>query len=149
MGRGLPASFGFSRVAAFFTQPINLIFTGVAGIIAFLAFYPSFFLLYGSLTDAPLGVPGHFTFHNYVQAYSDPTAYRLILTSFIFGIGASGFSIVVDYRTSPTPFFISPLNERSVSLKINPHFRVRRQPLAFRARSERETQAARVCLRTP
>src|SRR5207245_4673219 len=28
-------------------------------------------------------------------AYSDPTAYRLILTSFIFGIGASGFSIVV------------------------------------------------------
>ncbi|TMA11330.1 MAG: iron ABC transporter permease, partial [Deltaproteobacteria bacterium] len=95
MGRGLPASFGFSRVAAFFTQPINLIFTGVAGIIAFLALYPSFFLLYGSLTDAPLGVPGHFTFHNYVQAYSDPTAYRLILTSFIFGIGASGFSIVV------------------------------------------------------
>src|SRR5437870_860656 len=95
MGRGLPASFGFSRVAAFFSQPINLIFVGVAGIIAFLALYPSFFLLYGSFMDAPLGVPGHFTFHNYVQAYSDPTAYRLILTSFIFGIGASGFSIVV------------------------------------------------------
>src|SRR5213594_790708 len=94
MGRGLPASFGFSRVAAFFTQPINLIFTGVAGIIAFLALYPSFFLLYGSFMDAPLGVPGHFTLHNYVQAYSDPTAYPLLLNSFIFGLGASGLSVV-------------------------------------------------------
>lgn len=95
MGRGVPAPFALSRVAAFFSQPINLVFVSVAGIIAFLALYPSFFLLYGSFTDAPLGVPGHFTFQNYVQAYSDPTAYRLILTSFIFGIGASGLSIVV------------------------------------------------------
>ena len=74
---------------------MNLIFMGVAGVIAFLALYPSFFLLYGSFTDAPLGVPGHFTLHNYVQAYSDPEAYRLILTSFIFGIGASGLSVVL------------------------------------------------------
>ncbi len=95
MGRGLPASLGVSRAAAFFSQPINLVFIGVAGIIAFLALYPSFFLLYGSFTDAPLGVPGHFTLHNYVQAYSDPTAYRLILTSFIFGIGASGLSVIL------------------------------------------------------
>ncbi len=95
LGRALPASLGLSRVAVFFSQPINLIFLGVAGIIAFLGLYPSFFLLYGSFTDSPLGVPGHFTLSNYVQAYSDPETYRLILTSFIFGIGSSGLSIVL------------------------------------------------------
>ena len=95
IGRALPASGGLARVALFFSQPIHLVFIGVAAIIGFLALYPSFFLLYGSLTDAPLGVPGHFTLQNYVQAYSDPTAYPLILTSFIFGIGASGLSIIL------------------------------------------------------
>jgi iron(III) transport system permease protein len=47
------------------------------------------------LLDAPLGVPGHFTLKNYVQAYSDVESYRLLLTSFIFGIGASGLSVVL------------------------------------------------------
>lgn len=95
IGRALPTNGGLARVALFFTQPVNLIFVGVASVIAFLALYPSFFLLYGSLTDSPLGVPGHFTLQNYVQAYSDPTAYPLILTSFIFGIGASGLSVIL------------------------------------------------------
>jgi iron(III) transport system permease protein len=74
---------------------MNVIFLGVAGILAFLSLYPTFFLFYGSLTDAPLGVPGHFTLGNYIRAYSDPDAYRLILNSFIFGIGASGLSIIL------------------------------------------------------
>jgi iron(III) transport system permease protein len=95
IGRALPAFGGLARVVSFFSQPINVIFASVAAVIAFLALYPSFFLLYGSLTDAPLGVPGHFTLNNYVQAYSDPAAYRLILTSFIFGIGASGLSVLL------------------------------------------------------
>ena len=66
----------------------------VGSIIAFLSLYPTYFLFYGSLTDAPLGVPGHFTLQNYIRAYSDPEAYSLLLNSFIFGIGASGLSIV-------------------------------------------------------
>ncbi|OGP21667.1 MAG: hypothetical protein A2038_07025 [Deltaproteobacteria bacterium GWA2_57_13] len=74
---------------------MNLIFLGVAGIIAFLSLYPTFFLIYGSLTDAPLGVPGHFTLNNYIRAYSDPETYRLIVTSFVFGLGASGLSVVL------------------------------------------------------
>ena len=95
IGRALPASGGLARFVLFFTQPVNLVFTGIAVVIGFLALYPSFFLLYGSLTDAPLGVPGRFTLQNYVQAYSDPTAYPLILNSFIFGIGASGLSVIL------------------------------------------------------
>ena len=95
IGRAFPVWGGIARFALFFTQPINLVFAGIAAVIAFLALYPSFFLLYGSLTDAPLGVPGHFTVQNYVQAYSDPTAYPLILNSFIFGIGASGLSVIL------------------------------------------------------
>jgi iron(III) transport system permease protein len=82
------------RLAAFFSQPINWVFLIVGSIIGFLSLYPTFFLFYGSLTDAPLGVPGNFTLENYVRAYSDAEAYRLLLNSFVFGIGASGLSIV-------------------------------------------------------
>jgi len=90
--RVLPA-WSASRVGTFFAQPINLIFVLLAGVLAFLTLYPSFFLLYGSFTDAPLGVPGHFTLANYIHVYADPESYRLLLTSFIFGIGASALSV--------------------------------------------------------
>ncbi|MBI4522810.1 MAG: iron ABC transporter permease [Deltaproteobacteria bacterium] len=94
-GRMLPIFSPLSRVWSFVSHPTHLLFTGVAALLAFLSLYPSFFLLYGSLTDAPLGVPGHFTFRNYVQAYSDPVAYQLILNSFIFGFFSSGLSVLL------------------------------------------------------
>jgi iron(III) transport system permease protein len=87
-------AWGRSRVGAFLSQPVSWVFIIVGGIIAFLSLYPTFFLFYGSLTDAPLGVPGNFTVQNYVRAYTDPEAYPLLLNSFIFGFGASGLSIV-------------------------------------------------------
>ncbi len=90
-----PATQTVKRIGALFGQPVNLVFAAVTAVLAFLSLYPSFYLLYGSLTDAPLGVPGHFTFANYIRAYSDPEAYRLILTSFIFGLGAAGFSVLL------------------------------------------------------
>jgi iron(III) transport system permease protein len=83
-----------SRIGAFLSQPISWVFLVVGGIIAFLSLYPTFFLFYGSLTDAPLGVPGHFTLKNYIRAYSDPEAYPLLLNSFVFGLGASGLSVI-------------------------------------------------------
>ncbi|HEX7232639.1 MAG TPA: hypothetical protein VF452_19780, partial [Candidatus Binatia bacterium] len=78
-----------TRLGAFLSQPVSWVFIFVVGIIGFLSLYPTFFLFYGSLTDAPLGVPGHFTLGNYIRAYSDPEAYPLLLNSFIFGLGAS------------------------------------------------------------
>jgi iron(III) transport system permease protein len=93
-GAHLGTAWSRTRFAAFFAQPINWVFLIVGGIIAFLSLYPTFFLFYGSLTDAPLGVPGHFTFANYVRAYADPEAYPLLLNSFIFGIGSSGLSVL-------------------------------------------------------
>ena len=94
--RKIPARSSLARrVASFLTQPVNLVFLGVAGIIAFLGLYPSFFLLYGSFTDAPLGVAGHFTLANYFQAYADPETYQLVLTSFIFALGASALSVAL------------------------------------------------------
>ena len=83
-----------TRIGAFLLQPVSWVFIVVGAIIAFLSLYPTVFLFYGSLVDAPLGVPGHFTLHNYVRAYSDPEAYPLLLNSFIFGIGASSLSLV-------------------------------------------------------
>ena len=84
-----------TRSRSFLNQPLHWVFIGVTAVLGFLSLYPSFFLLYGSFLDAPLGVPGHFTFRNYIQAYSDPVVYRLILTSFIFGAGASGLSVAL------------------------------------------------------
>jgi iron(III) transport system permease protein len=94
VGQPLETASGSSRLGVFFSQPVNWVFLIVGSIIGFLSLYPTFFLFYGSLTDAPLGVPGKFTLENYVRAYSDPEAYPLLLNSFIFGTGASGLSIV-------------------------------------------------------
>ena len=57
----LTSAWSRSRVGAFLSQPVSWLFLIVGGIIAFLSLYPTYFLFYGSLTDAPLGVPGHFT----------------------------------------------------------------------------------------
>ncbi len=90
----IPTTRTLSRIGLFLSQPVNWVFLAVGSIIAFLSLYPTFFLFYGSLTDAPLGVPGNFTFNNYVRAYSDPEAYPLLLNSFLFGVGASGLSLI-------------------------------------------------------
>jgi ABC-type Fe3+ transport system permease subunit len=89
VGQWLPSAWSRSRLGAFLTQPISWVFIVVGSIIAFLSLYPTVFLFYGSLTDAPLGVPGQFTLQNYVRAYSDPEAYPLLLNSFIFGLAAA------------------------------------------------------------
>jgi iron(III) transport system permease protein len=94
VGHAIPTTRTHSRIGMFLSQPVSWVFLVVGGIIAFLSLYPTYFLFYGSLTDAPLGVPGHFTLQNYVRAYSDPEAYLLLLNSFIFGFGASGFSLI-------------------------------------------------------
>jgi iron(III) transport system permease protein len=91
----LPAPWSRTRIGAFLSQPISWVFLIVGGIIGFLSLYPTVFLFYGSLTDAPLGVPGHFTLQNYVRAYTDPEAYPLLLNSFIFGLGSSGLSVLL------------------------------------------------------
>ena len=80
-------------VRSFFTQPVNLVFVTVVVTIAFLGLYPSIYLLYGSLTDTPLGVPGHFTLSNYFYAYGNVETYHLVLTSFVFAFGASALSV--------------------------------------------------------
>ena len=90
----LSAAWSRTRIGTFLSQPISWVFLLVGGIIGFLSLYPTFFLFYGSVMDAPLGVPGHFTLQNYVQAFGDPEAYPLLLNSFIFGLGAAGLSVI-------------------------------------------------------
>ncbi len=94
VGAALHATGSRSQIGLFLSQPISWVFLVVGGIIAFLSLYPTFFLFYGSLTDAPLGVPGHFTLKNYIRAFTDPAAYPLLLNSFIFGLGSSGLSVI-------------------------------------------------------
>jgi iron(III) transport system permease protein len=89
----LSTAWSRTRVGSFLSQPVSWVFLTVGGIIGFLSLYPTFFLFYGSVMDAPLGVPGHFTLQNYVKAYGDPEAYPLLLNSFIFGLGAAGLSV--------------------------------------------------------
>ncbi|HEX9272326.1 MAG TPA: iron ABC transporter permease [Candidatus Binatia bacterium] len=90
----LSTAWSRTRIGGFLGQPVSWVFLLVGGIIGFLSLYPTFFLFYGSVMDAPLGVPGHFTLQNYVKAYGDPEAYPLLLNSFIFGVGAAGLSVI-------------------------------------------------------
>jgi len=85
----------WARPLGALSQPFNLFVIGLTGLLGFLALYPSFYLFYGSLVDAPLGVPGRFTLKNYAEAFLDLEAYRLMVTSFVFGIGASGLSVIL------------------------------------------------------
>jgi iron(III) transport system permease protein len=70
-------------------------FIGLVALVGFLGLYPSVFLLYGSVVDSPLGVAGHFTLANYLEAYGDRQTYTVIVNSFIYGAGASGLSVVL------------------------------------------------------
>ena len=90
----LSTAWSRTRIGSFLSQPVSWVFLFVGAIIGFLSLYPTFFLFYGSVMDAPLGVPGHFTLQNYVRAFGDPEAYPLLLNSFIFGLGAAGLSVI-------------------------------------------------------
>ena len=83
-------------IRSFFIQPVNLVFVAVVVIVGFFGLYPSIYLLYGSFTDSPLGVPGHFTLSNYIFAYANAQTYELVLTSFVFAFGASALSVLLS-----------------------------------------------------
>src|SRR5437773_2513408 len=51
-------------------------------------------LLWGSFSDAPLGLPGKLTLDHYRTAYSDPETLEMILNSFVFAAGSAFLSIV-------------------------------------------------------
>src|SRR2546426_11558040 len=77
------------------TDPVVVAAAGIGIILAFLALYPTAMLFYGSVSDAPLGVPGHLTLAHYRAAYGDPNTYRMIGNSFVFAAGAAAISLVV------------------------------------------------------
>lgn len=80
-------------VTEFLGQPVYLLFAISGLVLAFLSLYPTFFLLYGSFRSTPVGVPGSFTWANYVRVYSDPETYKLIANTLFFAAGASGLSV--------------------------------------------------------
>ena len=49
----LSTAWSRTRVGSFLSQPVNWVFLAVGGIIGFLSLYPTFFLFYGSVVDAP------------------------------------------------------------------------------------------------
>src|SRR2546430_15411754 len=85
------------------TDPAVVATAGVGLILAFLALYPTAMLFYGSVSDAPLGVPGHLTLAHYRAAYGDPNTYRMIGNSFVFAAGAAAISLVVAGLLAPIP----------------------------------------------
>jgi iron(III) transport system permease protein len=76
-------------------DPVVALAAAAAVVLGFLALYPTVMLVVGSFSDAPLGVPGRFTFANYAHAYTDPATYRLIATSVVFATGAAALSVLL------------------------------------------------------
>lgn len=75
-------------------NPLVLLTLGVGGLIAFLSLQPTVMLLYGSVSDAPLGTAGRLTLQHYRAAYADPETWALILNSFVFATGSAFLSIL-------------------------------------------------------
>jgi iron(III) transport system permease protein len=73
---------------------VGLFAIGIGLVLAFLALYPTFMLFYGSVSSAPLGLPGTFTLEHYRTAYGDPETYRLLANSFLFAGGSALLSLL-------------------------------------------------------
>ncbi len=84
-------------VAARWRDPIPLIATGLALVLAYLSIYPTAMLFYGSLTTTPLGQTGTLSLANYIRAYTDPQTFTILLDSSVFAFGASAFSVILAF----------------------------------------------------
>jgi len=84
-------------VAARWRDPVPLIATGLALVLAYLSIYPTAMLFYGSLTTAPLGQTGTLSLANYIRAYTDPQTFTILLDSSVFALGASAFSVILAF----------------------------------------------------
>lgn len=86
----------FDRPIRAVRQDPNVAVMALVGVvIAYLSLSPTLMLFYGSFLSKPLGVPGDFTLQHYVQAYTDPLTYQLLLNSFIFAAGSSLLATVL------------------------------------------------------
>ena len=86
----------WERPARALRQDPQVVLIAIIGLlIAYLSLSPTFMLLYGSFLSKPLGVPGDFTLSHYIQAYSDPLTYTLLLNSFAFAAGSSLLATVL------------------------------------------------------
>lgn len=79
----------FTLFDNFRRNPQLAVVTIVGIIIAYLSLSPTLMLFYGSFLSAPLGMRGHYTFANYVSAYTDPLTYQLLINSFIFAASSA------------------------------------------------------------
>src|SRR5262245_21850669 len=69
------------------------LFVGVA--IAYLSLSPTLMLFYGSFRSKPLGLAGEFTLGHYVNAYTDPLTYQLLLNSFVFSACSASLATIL------------------------------------------------------
>ncbi len=80
---------------SFRREPQLAVVLGVGVVIAYLSLSPTLMLFFGSFLSKPLGVPGHLTLINYIQAYTDPLTYQLLFNSFVFAAGSSILATVL------------------------------------------------------
>ena len=76
-------------------DPVVVVALITGALLAFLALYPTAMLFVGSVSDAPLGVPGRLTLAHYKAAYADVQTYRLLATSFVFAAGSAALSVLL------------------------------------------------------
>lgn len=72
--------------------PTHLLTAGAVILLVYLALVPLIFLLYGSFTD--VRAPGTFTVANYLRAYTDRTAWRLLVNSAAYAAGGATISFL-------------------------------------------------------
>jgi iron(III) transport system permease protein len=79
-----------NRALAMFKRDPQLsvvLFVGL--VIAYLSLSPTLMLFYGSFRSKPLGVPSDYSLAHYINAYTDPLTYELLLNSFLFASGSA------------------------------------------------------------
>jgi iron(III) transport system permease protein len=95
MSRGVPLR--ASRFALRLPAAETAIMGGASLILVYLAVVPVATMIYASLHTGFLGSDAHWSLANYARAFTDPTFYRLLGNTALYGGGVAGLAVVLGF----------------------------------------------------
>ncbi|MDB5092764.1 MAG: putative iron(III)-transport system permease [Candidatus Eremiobacteraeota bacterium] len=95
MSRGAPLR--ASRFALRLPAAETAIMAGASLILVYLAVVPVATMIYASLHTGFLGNDAHWSLANYARAFTDPTFYRLLGNTALYGGGVAGLAVVLGF----------------------------------------------------
>ena len=86
----------FAKIGSSILDPKNLLLYGSTLFLLWLALSPLVMLIWGSFRSAGPGAPSaHFTFDNYIEAFTEPFIYSVMYNTLIYTVGSAAVALVI------------------------------------------------------